>query len=637
MGTGLRSALARRAGCRCAGEAAPDRCDDLRGARRAAMPQGTTPAAPAVLGLIASIVHCRGRAIVIVLAAASASLLGSAAAILFLAPAASASGATLTMFTTVGESTFTVPAGVSYLTVAATGAEGGGGTSAVCQAGRGALATGTLPVIAGEVLYVEVGGAGGDSQINAHPAGGANGGGAGGTDNQSHAAGGGGGASDVRTLAASAPLAPTDSRLLVAGGGGGGGDYTGGCSGGSAGPNPDAGWSTGSAGGGAPGGGGAGGAAGASNTNGSSGCSGSLAGTLGAGGAGAGGAGSCVRAGGGGGSGYYGGGGGGVFGAGGGAGSSFIEPVGDRHVDRHRGSGAERRKHRAERSGADQLHRRGPLQHRATSDQRHEHRREAVDREHRHLERQLSNVYLPVAGLRQLGSQLQRNQRRGVQQLHARRGRCRPHPRGRRDRHQHGRVELFDLARDRDRAGTSQPNPAGSSEHRGPEPRCDDPDHQRAGMSTSDRPAERNDTRSDHAWADPGARSPDAAALQRPQLPHRQLLPLRWVGNPRRLRIREAARHKLARKGQRQDRARTHRQPVLHAPWRPARHTPVDRSPPAEARQSDPLGRERLVRHPRPHQQQRAEDPPRRRLEIGIANKQLTTDRATQQRLLRNF
>jgi hypothetical protein len=63
----------------------------------------------------------------------------------------------MTTFATVGQSTFTVPAGVASVTVAATGAEGGGGDSAACEGDIGALATGALPVTAGEVLYVEVG------------------------------------------------------------------------------------------------------------------------------------------------------------------------------------------------------------------------------------------------------------------------------------------------------------------------------------------------------------------------------------------------------------------------------------------------------------------------------------------------
>ena len=249
-------------------------------------------------------------------------------ALLLFAPAALATTQT---FSTPGESTFVVPPGVSSITVAATGAQGGGGFAAGCEGGFGASVNGTLAVTPGDTLYVEVGGAGGDSQSAADVTGGSNGGGAGGLDDHGDGAGGGGGASDVRTLPAADLLSSSDSRLLVAGGGGGGGDFyaciDGVGSGGNAGQNPAGGAGTASGAGGGGAGGTSnsspGGAAGVS----AEGCSGATSGGLGSGGSGASGD-SCGAGGGGGGGGYYGGGGGGGadVAAGGGAGSSFVEP-----------------------------------------------------------------------------------------------------------------------------------------------------------------------------------------------------------------------------------------------------------------------------------------------------------------------
>ena len=117
---------------------------------------------------------------------------------------AAGSGLATETFMTVGESTFVVPAGDSSISVTATGAQGAAGFESC--GGFGAAVTATLPVTAGETLYVEVGGVG------------SNGGGGGGGEY------GGGGASDLRALPEADGLVPTDSRLLVAGGGGGGGD-----------------------------------------------------------------------------------------------------------------------------------------------------------------------------------------------------------------------------------------------------------------------------------------------------------------------------------------------------------------------------------------------------------------------------
>jgi hypothetical protein len=103
--------------------------------------------------------------------------------------------------------TYTVPLGVTSVTVEAWGAQGGAGYSAV--GGLGGYATGDLAVMPGQTLNIYVGGQGGS------PTGGWNGGGQGVT--ATSYGGGGGGASDVR----SGGTALTD-RAIVAGGGGGG-------------------------------------------------------------------------------------------------------------------------------------------------------------------------------------------------------------------------------------------------------------------------------------------------------------------------------------------------------------------------------------------------------------------------------
>jgi hypothetical protein len=148
-------------------------------------------------------------------------------------------GATATVTDgTPGETPFVVPAGVTSVTVALTGAPGGSGldpnfTSDNAVGGVGGTASATIAVTPGEVLFLEVGGPGGPgtgSLIGAGGAGGANGGAAGG---QHGPAGGGGGATDVHTCSVTSPdaldpdgcaMTPTlTTRLLVAGGGGGGG------------------------------------------------------------------------------------------------------------------------------------------------------------------------------------------------------------------------------------------------------------------------------------------------------------------------------------------------------------------------------------------------------------------------------
>ncbi len=115
-----------------------------------------------------------------------------------------AAGATTTL-STPGVTTYTVPAGVTYIKVKTWGAGGGGGGGAVTGAnggsgGGGAYATGIIPVTPGEVLSVSVGYAG-----------------QGGGRNTSGFGGGGGGESGIRrTDGGSTPL-------IIAGSGGGGG------------------------------------------------------------------------------------------------------------------------------------------------------------------------------------------------------------------------------------------------------------------------------------------------------------------------------------------------------------------------------------------------------------------------------
>ena len=97
------------------------------------------------------------------------------------------------------QQTFTVPSGVSTITIQAYGAQGTNGNS---PGGLGGYVVGDLTVTAGNTLYVYVGGRAG---FNGGASGHSNG-------------GSGGGASDVR----SGGTAYTD-RVIVAGGGGGGG------------------------------------------------------------------------------------------------------------------------------------------------------------------------------------------------------------------------------------------------------------------------------------------------------------------------------------------------------------------------------------------------------------------------------
>jgi hypothetical protein len=112
---------------------------------------------------------------------------------------------------------YTVPDGAGSVRITAVGGAGAAGTTnagSPAAGGVGGTVTETVPVTAGEKLYVQVGGAGSGS------AGGAGGGGNGGSTraykNFASSSGGGGGASGVATT-------PDCSQWLVVGGGGGGG------------------------------------------------------------------------------------------------------------------------------------------------------------------------------------------------------------------------------------------------------------------------------------------------------------------------------------------------------------------------------------------------------------------------------
>ena len=268
-----------------------------------------------------------GRALLVACAAAACAGPGAGTA-------AAAVTATET-FTTPGHSGFTVPAGVTSITVTAIGAAGGSIIFGGCigAGGQGAQVTATMTVAPGEELRVGVGGVGGAGACG-QPVGGAGGVGGGGrggdvgTGNGGAAPGaGGGGASLVGRPAVSPGFNPL---LVVAGGGGGAGGFHGG-DGGAAGASGEAG-SNGAIGGG-PGTATAGGGGGVSVN-----CGDTTSGTngeFGRGGAG----GTSFPAdpfndpggvgGGGGGGGWFGGGGGGATcllnsGAGGGGGSSFV-------------------------------------------------------------------------------------------------------------------------------------------------------------------------------------------------------------------------------------------------------------------------------------------------------------------------
>ncbi len=183
------------------------------------------------------------RRISLVLASATLALVLAAGVGLPSAGGATSSATTTKTFTfTGGEQAFSVPDGVTSLDVVAIGGKGGVGAtpgSSNPPGGFGAVATGTLAVTPGQILFVEVGGNGGSLGASV---GGFNGGGTG--ENRGIAGGGGGGGTDLRTISTAGVGNSLTSRLLIAGGGGGGGGdgvFAVGGSGGQAGLNGSAG------------------------------------------------------------------------------------------------------------------------------------------------------------------------------------------------------------------------------------------------------------------------------------------------------------------------------------------------------------------------------------------------------------
>lgn len=107
------------------------------------------------------------------------------------------------------DQSFTVPIGVTHVTVKSWGAGGGGGIAAGGSGGAGGYAQGTIPVNPGDVLTIIVGGAG----VNKSTVPTYGGGGAGGADRFGGFIGGsGGGRSSV---------ALNSTEVIIAGGGGG--------------------------------------------------------------------------------------------------------------------------------------------------------------------------------------------------------------------------------------------------------------------------------------------------------------------------------------------------------------------------------------------------------------------------------
>ena len=206
--------------------------------------------------------------------------------------------------------TWVVPAGVSTVTAACSGGNGGlnyyafGATTAV--AAEGGYISAVLTVTPTTTLNIFVGGAGGNGTGGAGGTAGYNGGATGGYEFGDYQGGGGGGASDIRFGGVA-----LSNRIIVAGGGGGAGENTGTTTDdGGAGGGPTGG--SAAAGTGTSGGGGGGTAGGGGSRGDYLGDDFGTAGSLGTGGA-------PDYSGGGGGGGYYGGGGGAFEGGGGGS------------------------------------------------------------------------------------------------------------------------------------------------------------------------------------------------------------------------------------------------------------------------------------------------------------------------------
>jgi hypothetical protein len=149
-----------------------------------------------------------GAAVVLGSGVASVGLL-SAAAPAGAAPSCTGTTTVTCTFSFTGDNqAFTVPSGVTRMTIDARGAQGGGVVPDV-MGGLGGEATETIPVVPGAVLEVRVGGMG--ANYGSGSSGGFNGGGNG--QGGFFGGGGGGGASEVE-------------GLIVAGGGGGGANLT---------------------------------------------------------------------------------------------------------------------------------------------------------------------------------------------------------------------------------------------------------------------------------------------------------------------------------------------------------------------------------------------------------------------------
>jgi IPT/TIG domain-containing protein/PASTA domain-containing protein len=147
---------------------------------------------------------------------------GLSVALLLAATTAAQAQSQTRTYNTPGEYSFTVPASVTSLQVQASGGAGGNvvaGGSVIGSGGQARQVGASIPVTPGEVLYVEVGGNGGNGQT--------------------YGGGGGGGASDLRTCSMFAPscgsgFSSLQTRLLVAGGGAGAGGSVSGGNGGDA-------------------------------------------------------------------------------------------------------------------------------------------------------------------------------------------------------------------------------------------------------------------------------------------------------------------------------------------------------------------------------------------------------------------
>jgi hypothetical protein len=138
------------------------------------------------------------------------------------AAATAAASGSLSFNHTGSSQVWTVPQGVTSVTVQAWGAEGGGsalsGNSSSGFGGKGGYAAGILTVTPGSTLQINVGGFG-LSSVNGLALGGFNGGGSGYASSAGEPGNGGGGASDVRVGGTA-----FNNRVIVAGGGGGGGE-----------------------------------------------------------------------------------------------------------------------------------------------------------------------------------------------------------------------------------------------------------------------------------------------------------------------------------------------------------------------------------------------------------------------------